>query len=299
MSTSTSTTGIKANPHYDYYLVLDFEATCCDNHNSSNVIQESTPKFQRRDMEIIEFPSVLLDVRPMRTGNPPIVVSEYQAYVKPRINPTLTAFCTDLTGITQDTVDAANSFAHAYRGHMMWLQELGFKFDTICDQMCIVTCGNWDLRTMLPRQLLRHELTLDNIRYPYPEFYKWWVNIQTPFQEVYQTRGGMARMLDVMGIELTGRHHSGIDDCRNTAKIVIRLLEKGAPLYPTSTSFRRDLERSVAKSMKRYLLTETILEMNEFTKSKVCKFDGECYINNPKHWKRKRHLKQDKPVEKP
>lgn len=34
---------------------------------------------------------------------------------------------------------------------------------------------------------------------------------------------GMAGMLKAMKTDLEGRHHSGIDDCKNIAKIVERL----------------------------------------------------------------------------
>ena len=41
------------------------------------------------------------------------------------------------------------------------------------------------------------------------------------------TTHGMAHMLELMGLELEGRHHSGIDDAKNLARIVINLLESG------------------------------------------------------------------------
>ena len=37
----------------------------------------------------------------------------------------------------------------------------------------------------------------------------------------------MANMLKGLNLTLDGRHHSGIDDCRNTAKILIKLIELG------------------------------------------------------------------------
>jgi len=35
-------------------------------------------------------------------------------------------------------------------------------------------------------------------------------------------------MLTVCGLELLGRHHSGIDDCNNIARIIQHLVSKGA-----------------------------------------------------------------------
>jgi len=46
--------------------------------------------------EIIEFPIVIVDVKAKA------VKAIFQTYVKPVIDPKLTEFCTQLTGITQD-----------------------------------------------------------------------------------------------------------------------------------------------------------------------------------------------------
>jgi len=184
-------------------------------------------------MEIIEFPSILYDVRPMLEGQPAIKISEYQAFVKPVLNPELTEFCTELTGITQETVDGerGETFAAAYRGHYEWLKAQGKRFgftpETAHEHVALVTCGDWDQKTMLPQQLA---IDFDRLgkKYPYPTFYRRWVNVQRPFKEQYTGfRGGMARMLKHLRIPLVGRHHSGIDDCRNTAKILLSLLQDG------------------------------------------------------------------------
>jgi inhibitor of KinA sporulation pathway (predicted exonuclease) len=67
-----------------FVCVLDFEATC------DSPVQLSPP-------EIIEFPSVLLEL----VNDKYVVKSEFQKFLKPQVNPLLTAFCTELTGITQ------------------------------------------------------------------------------------------------------------------------------------------------------------------------------------------------------
>jgi len=43
----------------------------------------------------------------------------------------------------------------------------------------------------------------------------------------------MTDMLAFLGLELKGRHHSGIDDCRNIAQVLIRMLRDGAVLAET------------------------------------------------------------------
>lgn len=66
---------------FDFYLVLDFEASC----NDSGAFQH----------EVIEFPTVALNAHTLK------IESEFHAYIKPVLNPLLTPFCTSLTGITQ------------------------------------------------------------------------------------------------------------------------------------------------------------------------------------------------------
>lgn len=56
-----------------YILVVDLEATCCDDRSIS-----------RRQMEIIEIGAVLLDLRDRR------VISEFQRFVRPVRHPQLT-----------------------------------------------------------------------------------------------------------------------------------------------------------------------------------------------------------------
>ena len=66
-----------------YLLVLDFEATCGESG------------FPRGQMEIIEFPTIVYDLREKKE------VGRFHEYVRPVIQPQLTEFCTQLTGITQ------------------------------------------------------------------------------------------------------------------------------------------------------------------------------------------------------
>src|SRR5438105_2697562 len=112
-----------------YLCVLDFEATCVNPSNGTV-------------NEIIEFPSVLLQWDcGLLGGNKIVEVARFQQYVKPRDNPKLSAFCTDLTGITQEQVDNAKSFPEVFELHQKWIN----KYVTINDQCIIVTCGNWDI----------------------------------------------------------------------------------------------------------------------------------------------------------
>jgi len=49
---------------------------------------------------------------------------------------------------------------------------------------------------------------------------------QRRFDERARNRMGMAGMLSSLGLTLEGRHHSGIDDCRNIARIAKELCRR-------------------------------------------------------------------------
>jgi len=90
-----------------WLVVLDFEWTC-------------DKKKGFGPAEIIEFPSVLV-----RSTFPFQIGKEFQVYCRPRENPQLSAFCRELTGISQNQVDTGVSLLEALLAHTAWLRENG------------------------------------------------------------------------------------------------------------------------------------------------------------------------------
>ena len=185
---------------WKYLVVLDFEATC----------DEKTPP---RPQEIIEFPSVLLDGATLE------VVDEFESFVRPTHHPTLTKFCTELTGIEQKDVDPAPTFPVVLNNHLEWLRSHALPTEGALPY-ALVTCGDWDLKTAFPAQL--EASSIDYVPAPYRR----WINVKVPFKKWKRKPAGMKRMLEALGIELEGRHHRGIDDSRNIAKIVRALVAR-------------------------------------------------------------------------
>lgn len=74
-----------------FYEIIAFKLLAAENPLLISLYCVAT--FNRH--EIIEFPAVLVSTRRCQ------MVAEFQSYIKPVINPSLTAFCTRLTGITQ------------------------------------------------------------------------------------------------------------------------------------------------------------------------------------------------------
>jgi inhibitor of KinA sporulation pathway (predicted exonuclease) len=189
-----------------FICVLDFEATCWEG------------SVNREQMEIIEFPSVLYKIHNKGTGKESVaLIDEFHEYCRPVMNPTLTDFCTGLTGIKQETVDAADTLPNVLQRHTEWL----LKHTGDGKDVFILTCGAWDLRTMLP-------LELKNKSLPSHHMYGRYLNIKELFESVYNRKaGGMTDLLSKLRIPLTGRHHSGIDDTRNIAKIFLQMTHDG------------------------------------------------------------------------
>jgi len=185
-----------------YLLVLDFEATCGDT-------------IPRNEMEIIEWPTLLYNI------DKKSVQATFHEYVRPVRHPVLTEFCTSLTGITQAVVDSADTFPHVWPRFNEFLKTHGVFDDT--KSYAFLTCGNWDLQTMLPVQLMVESAT--NNLVPASEIFDRWINVKTAFRKLYKIprNHGMAMMLKKLQMPLEGRHHSGIDDCRNITRIVQRM----------------------------------------------------------------------------
>jgi len=197
--------GIIQQP-FKHYLVLDFESTC----------QEGA----RIDpQEIIEFPCLLIRADDFS------LVDQFHEYVKPVGKPLLTNFCTDLTGITQGMIQDKDTFRDVLSRFVSWYKSHGLD----PSNATFVTCGQWDLESMLPQQCLYSDLPLPqmlNVGIS-GEF----VNIKLTYQSTTGQYGkGIEAMQEYLGLKFEGRLHSGIDDCRNILSVMKSLVVRGAIL---------------------------------------------------------------------
>ncbi|KAI8074369.1 ribonuclease H-like domain-containing protein [Gongronella butleri] len=193
---------VKLQP-FDYYLFFDVEATCDVNGG-----------FQYPN-EIIEFPIVLVDGKTFE------IVDEFRSYVKPSNNPTLTDFCKQLTGIDQETVDAAPDFIEV----LDLFQEFMAKHSLFQDKSAaFVTDGPYDIRDFITKQC-----TFSNLKHRPAYFCQPWVNIRELYREFYKQRKGknIERMLAELDLRFEGRQHSGLDDARNLVRIAVKMKDDG------------------------------------------------------------------------
>lgn len=188
---------------YDYYLILDLEATCCD--------QET---IKRHQMEIIEIGAIMVAAQDLT------VIDEFQTFIKPIRYPVLTEFCKSLTSITQEQVEQAPGYVEAIALLQQWLSNY--------PNGVFGSWGDYD------RNQFKQDSRFHNIPFPiaYPH-----ANLKQVFSEAQglPKRYGMAEALQLAGIALEGTHHRGIDDARNIAKLLPFILGR-QQLNQTSTA---------------------------------------------------------------
>ena len=184
----------------DYFLVLDFEGVNNKHLGGPDI------------MEIIEFPVLKVNATTF------ITEAIFHTYVQPTIHPKLNPVCTEITGITQEMVDGQPKLPEVLDMLDKWM-----KAEKLLDKgvtTCFVTCGNWDLHICLPVQCHYQHIE-------YADYLRRWVNIKDLFERIEGKKAyGMAGMLKDLGLKLDGRHHSGIDDSKNIAKILTTLASK-------------------------------------------------------------------------
>ncbi|XP_058891308.1 ERI1 exoribonuclease 2 isoform X1 [Acipenser ruthenus] len=224
-SGSSSSSTLKrsgAEQFFSYLIVIDFESTCWREKNHYG-------------QEIIEFPAVLLN-----TTNGQID-SEFQTYVQPQEHPTLSEFCTELTGIKQSQVEAGVPLRICLSQFSRWLQKLqqekNVVFVTDMSGLCapsakpcaFVTWSDWDLGVCLQYECKRKQLRK-------PPVLNRWIDLRATYKLFYNRMPkGLNGALQDLGIEFCGREHSGLDDARNTAGLAWRMITDGCVMKVTKS----------------------------------------------------------------
>ncbi|KAJ8755044.1 hypothetical protein K2173_016525 [Erythroxylum novogranatense] len=195
---------------FDFFLVLDLEGK----------------------VEILEFPVLIIDAKAMA------VVDLFHRFVRPSamseqrtseyIERKYGKFGVD--GVWHAT---ALPFKEVLEQFETWLTQRCLwkgKHGTCLNRAAFVTCGNWDLKTIVPHQCKVSEVKL-------PAYFMEWINLKDVYQNFYnpkQEARGMRAMMDQLRIPILGSHHLGIDDTKNIARVLLRMLADGAVIPITA-----------------------------------------------------------------
>ncbi|XP_009579239.1 PREDICTED: ERI1 exoribonuclease 3, partial [Fulmarus glacialis] len=97
------------------------------------------------------------------------IESTFHMYVQPVVHPQLTPFCTELTGIIQGMVDGQPSLQQVLERVDEWMAKEGLLDPSV--KSIFVTCGDWDLKVMLPGQC-------QYLGLPVADYFKQWINLK-------------------------------------------------------------------------------------------------------------------------
>ncbi|XP_049821366.1 ERI1 exoribonuclease 2 isoform X2 [Aethina tumida] len=207
---------------FKYILILDFEATCWDKYTQNKGLPE-----------IIEFPCVLFDTSRR------IIVEEFQQYVMPCENPKLSPFCTQLTGIHQSQVDRGIPLQTCLMIFSRWLKHKSFQYNfslykTENNRAVFATWSDWDLGNCLINECKRKRIFK-------PDYFSKWIDIRKLYVMHYLRRPkGLLGALNDVGLTFQGREHCGLDDARNTAMLVGKMIVDGVLFSITSSTRKND-----------------------------------------------------------
>ncbi len=155
--------------------------------------------------EIIEIGLTVVDVVARER------VSRQRLLVRPERS-AVSAFCTELTGLTQAEVDSGVSFAEAC-GTLAAEHQAGKR--------------GWASWGEYDRKQFTRQCQAGSTVYPFGSRH---INAKAVFAAAFDLpkQVGMARALKIAELPLEGRHHRGDDDAWNIAALVLQLADQGA-----------------------------------------------------------------------
>ena len=170
-------------------IVVDVEATCWKKGVFS------------RTKETIEIGAVRLLVDRGESTWP-----EFQTFVRPLRLPRLSSFCRELTGITQENVDAAPGFPEALRLFLEWSQPL--------EQVVLATWSHYDL----------WQLDLDSNAHGLPKLAFPVLDVKKLAARLIGGKSFEKTALELAVHDVAMPRHRAVADARRTARILYRLL---------------------------------------------------------------------------
>jgi inhibitor of KinA sporulation pathway (predicted exonuclease) len=171
-------------------IVLDLEATCWA---EPNILFKS---------EIIEIGAVKVDLKTNQ------IVDTFDALIRPTINPELSDYCTNLTGISTDMVRGSEYFWQVYPKFVRWA---GSK-----QKGLIGAWGDYDKRA------LERDVNSHNLDWELTERY---LNISHFYLlKKGGKKRGLLKAATESGITFDGPQHRALSDALVAAKIFLTLL---------------------------------------------------------------------------
>lgn len=173
------------------FILFDIEATCWDGYHS-NAIQE-----------IIELGAIAVN----RYGE---VTDTYDQMVRPVINPRLSHYCRNLTGIEQNEADGAPTFEEVYPDFEYWVSS---DVDT-----WHVSWGSFDLNIMnaeCKRNFEKESMILNHL------------DLRSAYTSMKDLppKTGLVKALEYEELEFEGSQHRALPDTENMGVLFLRYFD--------------------------------------------------------------------------
>jgi inhibitor of KinA sporulation pathway (predicted exonuclease) len=173
----------------DKIVVVDLETTCWERRERDQI------------MEVIEVGVCLLDIGSSK------ITDRQSILVKP-VYSVVSEFCTKLTTLTQELVETGIRFREAC---------LKLEDEYQSKMRVWASYGDFD------RRQFEKECRLKNVPYPFGSRH---INVKTLFAIKHRLaeEAEIDKALALLGLELVGTHHRGVDDAYNVARILNTLI---------------------------------------------------------------------------
>ena len=174
------------------YIIFDLEASCWLGRPPHGI------------NEVIEIGAV-------KVNDYNEVVSIFNKFIKPTVNPILSDFCTRLTSITQSDVDRSKTFPFIIQEFMDWI---GIEEDFV-----LISWGKYD-KQQLVQDCELHKMETEWLEHHF--------NLKPAYRALKDLKDepGLKKAVKLEGFEFTGIHHRAISDAENTAKIFIKYFKE-------------------------------------------------------------------------
>lgn len=169
------------------FIIFDLEATCWDEKG----------KFQ----------SEIIEIGALKINDNQEIVGEFNAFVKPILNPQLSDFCKGLCSIQQKDIDSAQIFPIVLEKFKEWI---GINSDYL-----LCSWGFFDQK-QLTADCNLHKLEKDWLEKHIS------IKHQHGILKKLKRPAGLSYALKMEDMQFEGTAHRGIDDARNIARIFLK-----------------------------------------------------------------------------
>ena len=173
------------------HIVFDLEATCWNGHAPVDL------------QEIIEIGAIMINAY----GE---AEKDFSRFVKPKLAPSLSMYCKELTSITQRQIDTAKDYDEVIDDFKSWIN--------VEEDYTLCSWGKFDKRMLLENADL-HDLDQEWIQ-PH-------IDMKRQYQRIHKLKKqiGLKWAVGREEFEFEGIPHRAISDAINTAKIFVRYIE--------------------------------------------------------------------------